>query len=118
MKSNGTEDVTTKRAWWIVTIEILAVPLCIGSLGFAYCGFGCGFAKDDPVKVAQALVLCFWVLIPPMWFSLERWERRKELKDDGEFARFKYNQDLASKIWLALVSVLLVLYFGKDLVHR
>lgn len=99
-------------------VECAAAVLLVSSLVFAYWGFGEGFDKDKPVKVAQAIVLCCWILLPPMWFALERWMRSKDLaSNDKTFDRFKYNQDLASKIWLALVSVLLILYFGKDLIR-
>ena len=99
-------------------VEVLSAPLLVGSLVLAYWGFGEPFDKCVPVKVWQAIVLSCWVLVPPLWFSFERWVRAEELKDDHEFDRFKYTQDLASKVWLALVSVLLLLYFGKDLSHK
>jgi hypothetical protein len=37
---------------------------------------------------------------------------KPQLKPDSE--KFNYGQDRTAKIWLALVTVLLGLYFGKD----
>jgi hypothetical protein len=34
---------------------------------------------------------------------------------DGQLERFKYNQDLTSKCWLAVTAVFLALFFGKDI---
>src|SRR5215831_5214553 len=99
---------------WMKPVEMLSAVLCVSSLVFSYWGFGQGFDIHNKIKVAQVIVLCFWVLAPPMWFALEKNVRTSELQDDRIFDRFKYTQDLASKIWLALVTVLLVLYFGKD----
>lgn len=103
---------------WIHPVGTLATIVCILSLVFSAWGFGKGFDPHDPVKVAQVVVLCVWVLVPPIWFSLEKHLRRKELETDHAFERFKYAQELASKIWLSVVTVLLVLYFGKDLVNH
>jgi hypothetical protein len=104
-----------KEPAWIKPIELFSAVLCVSSLVFAYCGFGQGFDIRNKIKVAQVIVLCFWVLAPPMWFALEKNVRSSEFQDDHSFERFKYTQDLASKIWLAMVTVLLILYFGKDL---
>jgi hypothetical protein len=36
-------------------------------------------------------------------------------RETMDFDRFKYLQDVSSKVWLAAVTVLLMLYFDKDL---
>ena len=99
-------------------LQIVGVLLAVLSLAFGYCGFGLPFAFTDPVKVKQALIVCFWILTPPLWFGFETWARSSDVEDDRQFDRLKYNQELASKIWLALVSVLLLLYFGKDIAAK
>jgi hypothetical protein len=61
-------------------------------------------------------VLVFWILAPFAWFWLEYfgiYRYRRDAKESFEY--FKYAQDISSKLWLALVTVLTVLYFGKDL---
>jgi hypothetical protein len=62
--------------------------------------------------------LVFWIAIPPAWFWLDyfglyQYDPVGIGKLDLE--RFKYGQDVASKIWIALVTALTILYFGKDL---
>ena len=59
-----------------------------------------------------------WTLLPPIWFWYEYFfifSKAYPSADKDKLDTFKYEQDLSSKIWLALVSVLLILYFWKDL---
>jgi hypothetical protein len=77
--------------------------------------FGTRFNVHCPLKVAQAIVLSIWIVCPPIWFWYEYFHLYRpapEPKPDIE--NFKYGQDQAAKIWLALVTLLLALYFGKD----
>jgi hypothetical protein len=70
------------------------------------------------VKMYQVIVLAAWMLLPPIWFWYEYsflFRNAFPKADSDEMDRFKYGQDASSKIWLATVSVLLILYFGKDL---
>ena len=90
------------------------------SLGFAYCGWGkkidcpdCGY-----IKIVQAGVLALWTLLPPIWFWFEYIFLFRDAYPSAatdKLERFKYQQDLSSKIWLSAVSALLILYFWKDL---
>ena len=73
------------------------------------------FDKASSVKVAQAIVLGLWVIGPPIWFWWEHyfyWKRHPVAESFEEFTR---GQDQSAKIWLALVTVLLGMYFGKDI---
>lgn len=65
----------------------------------------------------KVALLLFWVVIPPSWFWLQFYAlyRYDDPKKREYWEKFKYGQDIASKIWLALVSALTILYFGKDL---
>ena len=48
-----------------------------------------------------------WVLVPPIWFFFEFEFLHPLAHSDGdEFTRLKHAQDLASKIWVALVVAL------------
>jgi len=67
---------------FIKPIVLLSAPPLLGSLVLGCWGFGDPFDKHNDFKVAQAIVLCFWVLVPPMWFSFERWVRAEDLKED------------------------------------
>jgi len=41
---------------------------------------------------------CFWSVAPPMWFAFEFWLRAEKL-DQDLFVRFKYSQELGSRLW-------------------
>ena len=62
--------------------------------------------------------LVFWIAIPPTWFWLDYFGLYKYDPVAGgkpDLESFKYGQDVASRIWIALVTALTILYFGKDL---
>ena len=106
------------RAQWIAG-AVAAIGMTL-SLYFAKFEFGKGFETGDQVKFWQAVVLCTWILGPPLWFWLEYFaffERTPGLPTDA-WERFKYGQEQSAKIWLALITVLLGLYFGKDFTHE
>jgi hypothetical protein len=70
----------------------------------------------------KAALLLFWVLVPPVWFWFEyfflyRYDPLTLPNGDAkpDWDNFKYGQDLSAKIWLALVTALTILYFGKDI---
>jgi|HubBroStandDraft_5_1064220.scaffolds.fasta_scaffold550606_2 hypothetical protein len=50
---------------WITAITS---GLALASIAFAIWGFGEKFDPQNKVKVAQALVLCAWILLPPIFF--------------------------------------------------
>jgi hypothetical protein len=84
---------------------------------------------------AKAIILILWIILPPLWFFAEfygPWAYELELKskyvvpiDNTElqdpayrthkWERFKYRQDLTAKVWLAVVTALTIIYFGKDI---
>ena len=69
--------------------------------------------KCKQLEIAQAIILAGWVLVPPIWFCAQYfWDKpvSQETLD-----QYKYEQELASKVWLAVVSVLAFLYFGSKL---
>ena len=70
----------------------------------------------------KAGILLFWVLMPPVWFWFEyfflyRYDALTLPNGDAkaDWDSFKYGQDLSAKIWLALVTALTILFFGKDI---
>ena len=69
------------------------------------------------VGLQKAVLIMIWVLVPPMWFWFEyygiwRYED-KQARQSRE--KFQLGQELSSKIWLAAVTALGILYFGKDI---
>src|SRR5438874_1484361 len=70
----------------------------------------------------EAVVLMGWVLLPPLFFWLEyfgiyrrtrHYRYGEKCPDDWEM--FKYSQDVSAKVWIAVSTVLFILYFGKDM---
>jgi hypothetical protein len=94
-------------------VGLLAGVATIASRIFAKWGFGKHFDECRPIKTYQAIVLCVWILLPPVWFGVDYMFFKEG--PHGPFDRFKFKQEICSKIWLALVTVLTILYFGKDL---
>jgi hypothetical protein len=93
------------------------------SLFVAYRGWGIFIPDKGPwpcIKIEQLVLLVIWSLVPPVWFWFEfyfqylrHWEQNTLPPRD--FDVFKHGQDVSAKIWIAVSSVLLVLYFGKDI---
>jgi hypothetical protein len=109
---------TTKANVWLWMkwiVGIVATILMLKSLYIAKYEFGVGFSKEDPVKMLQAKILCFWILVPPIWFWFEYYFLYTEGKNGME--ELKHGQDQSAKVWLALITVLFGLYFGKDLIR-
>jgi hypothetical protein len=78
-----------------------------------------GFDPHKCIKVAQAIVLGLWILLPPIWFWFEYFFLYKDKTASGvELEAFRHGQDQSAKIWLALVTILAGLYFGKDLIRE
>ena len=67
--------------------------------------------------IFKVAILVFWIIAPPIWFWFEYvgLYRYDDQTKREESEQFKYTQDLSSKVWLALVTALTILYFGKDI---
>jgi hypothetical protein len=65
----------------------------------------------------RALIVCAWTLLPPSWFFVETFWIHNEETDAG-WEQLKFGQEQATKIWVAVVTVLFGLYFGKDFYLR
>lgn len=55
-----------------------------------------------------------WTLAPPIWFLIQYILAPEAWKIGDDFQRFQYSQQIASKVWLAMVSITTALYFGGD----
>jgi len=55
-------------------------------------------------KLFSYILVGAWTLVPPIWFLYD-W-CKFEPKDASNFEHFKYSQELARNIWLALIVVL------------
>jgi hypothetical protein len=73
------------------------------------------FDPHDPIKVAQVIILSSWIVMPPVWFWWEFFRLYISAPaPKPSLEEFKYGRDQAAKIWLALITVLLGLYFRED----
>jgi GNAT superfamily N-acetyltransferase len=66
-------------------------------------------------KVLQVIFWLTWSVLPPVWFLFENslfW-REIPAPDQALVDRFKHNQDLASKLWIAIAAAFLLLYFDS-----
>ena len=103
-----------------VTAVVLAGCWFIWSVWLVYQGWGAHiperFELCNP-KILQAIAWSVWTIVAPLWFLLEYelFNRAYPNPPDGELAKLKYNQDLAAKLWVAVVAVFLALYLGRDL---
>jgi len=73
------------------------------------------------IRLWKICMLAFWVMAPPLWFSFEYFylyprpdvSMRADEKAQ-QFEEFAHGQDNSGKVWIALVTVLAGLYFGKQ----
>lgn len=81
--------------------------------------FGQAFSTTIRAKEVQAFVLGLWVILPPSWFWCEFFllYRKVPEADRPKLDDFKYGQEQSAKIWLALITVLTVLYFWPNIIH-
>ena len=70
------------------------------------------------IKIVQVFMLVLLTLAPPIWFWFEYIFLFRDAypnEDKDKLRALKAQQDLSSKIWVALASVLLILYLWKDI---
>jgi hypothetical protein len=108
--------------WFYPSVFVISVVAVIGSFWLGVHAWNDRF-PDARLQVCKPLsswvkwkigVLLGWTVIPPCWFWIEYFGIYTE-KKPGDFDRFKYGQDISSKVWLAVSTALLILYFGKDI---
>jgi hypothetical protein len=95
----------------MVTAAAALLSIGLGIL-FHYCWTG-----DH--TILKSCILSAWVIGVPAWFALEYFYIYKKYgipeSQGGSFDHFKHGQDVATKAWLAIITVLTGLYFGKDI---
>jgi hypothetical protein len=110
--------IISKIQNWIVQIFVVALVVSL-----ALAGFGTKESIKDgcwgPWTITKAIAIALWIILPPIWFWWEfhmtAWDERYDAKLMDKRERFAYGQDLSAKVWLAVSSALLMLYFGKDI---
>jgi hypothetical protein len=97
---------------WIVGL------LAIGSILYGFLTLSKETRRGDATTTIKAAIWAFWAVLPPVVF-LAKFYYGPDLHPDDYSSQgleiVKYQYELASRIWVALVSVLAALFFGKDL---
>src|ERR1700730_6015965 len=114
-----------KWATWIPRVRAVAsvVILSISAYSFYLACRGWNASWSNPgdvhVKICQVVAWCLWTILPPSYFLFEYWIFTNAYPPTQDSVllldRLKNSQDLASKVWLAIATVLFVLYFHKEL---
>lgn len=106
----------TKWKKWQHVMGVLSAIFFLYSLQFARHEFTERYKTGDGYKLAQAIFLGIWIIVPPIWF----WFEYYFLYEDGKpgLDEFKHGQGQSSKIWLALITLLAATYFGKDFIRE
>jgi len=108
-----------RRAKWQHRLGAFSGIFLVVSVALGFWEFGQGFKIGDHVKYLQAFFLSVWIVVPPIWFWWEYFYLYKSAPaPKPDLDEFKHGQDQSSKIWLALVTVLLGMYFGHDLIRE
>jgi hypothetical protein len=95
----------TAASWISAVLLILTVLFMLGS--FDECS--CSSSKET-----ARIWLLVWAVFPPAWFWAEYhliWLTEKDVAKKRSFEEFKLSQETGRNIWLALVGLLLALYF-------
>jgi hypothetical protein len=106
---------------WHRWITGLSATFAVASIVLGFFHFTEKFDTKSKLKIFQAGVLLFWIAAPPVWFWFEYYFLYKKLGPPSggplkqSLEEYKHGVDVSSKIWLALITVLLGMYFGKDL---
>lgn len=64
---------------------------------------------------AKSWLLGLWVLLPPVWLYVEDIFLYRHFGKAACFESFRYAQEIVSKGWMAVVAVLTILYFGRQI---
>jgi hypothetical protein len=115
LKDKKWGEVQTRR----IVMTYTAILFASLAILYGFCqGLGIPFSYCDPIKISQAIILGTWILAPPIWFWYEYFYLFKRTQHQIKLGVFKYGQEQSSKIWFTLVTILLALFFGKNLINR
>jgi hypothetical protein len=82
------------------SVPLIASALAVVSIGIAIVIRRC---KHEDSRLFWGYILVgSWTLLPPLWFIWE-WHAYDLVHCEREFEHFKYSQELARNVWVALV---------------
>lgn len=70
-------------------------------------------AKDTP-RSEKYLLLGAWTILPPVWFVVEYFFIYLPYGTKSSFDYFQYGQDIASKLWAAILGLISVSLFSSS----
>jgi hypothetical protein len=111
MNESGTSD-KQKDGSWKVALSALVSGISVALAFWPGSFWEVPDAHHCSTRI-RAAVLVAWTVGAPLWFMLEY--HLFDDNDDKAFARFKYGQSLAAKLWAGASIALAVLYFGKGI---
>lgn len=98
--------------------NVLRLILAVASVGFSIFSV-LQFSSSDVCEGTQITIIIIWAIGPPTWFFLEYFSLDKELVRLGSdstatkellLTQVKVYSDLASKVWAAILAVLIIIY--------
>lgn len=101
-------------SFWYWALILCSALMAAGSLLLGMTSVGNSIAH----KTRKEILYAIWVLGPPIWFFIEYFYLFRQHGKPECIETFRYGQELASRIWLALVAVLGFLFFGKELLGK
>ena len=108
----------------LIVARIVAVIMAFGwllySVRLVRTGWDTPFPHEFELsdqKIQQAIAWSVWTIATPLWFLFEYYlfNMAYPVPPQGELDKFKHNQQLSGKCWLAVAAILLALYFGHGM---
>ena len=113
-------DIEPRQKYYVSFRAFSAFRLLLVMLLIPFSGFSVyEFSSTATCKDTQIVIISIWAVGPPLWFFLEylwldkEWVQieRKGASDKEAFLnKVKVYSDLASKVWAAILAILIVLY--------
>jgi hypothetical protein len=119
--ASGSPELT-----WIMIVLAAAATLAVFCILFGVHFIRTGDSDDATLygaklRLWKVCLLAFWVIVPPLWFSYEYFylypqpgPRMTDEEKTRQLEEFVHGQENSSKVWIALVTALTGLYFGKQ----
>jgi len=93
------------RAYYPEYLQIIIA--CLSVFAVIYLAYTLWLlARKTTTKKIKITLLVSWIIIPPLWFYAEYFLIFIPHGLTGTFEFFKYGQDVASKLWAAVVATI------------
>jgi hypothetical protein len=89
-----------------INITIAGIAVIFATISFIVADL-----PADSSKTLRGVIVAAWVIGPPIYFFIE-WVFLYKESDEYPLEKFKYSQELARNIWLAVTAILVALYFN------